>query len=61
MSDFERRELEEKIYCAKCGLLVEETLLLACEHNLCLNCAARNLQREENKKIHKLKVIYGLA
>jgi hypothetical protein len=56
MSEFERKELEDKIFCAKCGSLVEESLLLACEHNLCLNCAARNLKREETKKIHKIKV-----
>ena len=56
MSEFERKELEDKIFCAKCGSLVEESLQLACEHNLCLNCAARNLKREETKKIHKIKV-----
>ncbi len=57
MSDFDRKDLEEKIFCAKCGLLVEETLLLNCEHNLCLTCAAKNLHREEAKKIHRLQVL----
>jgi NMD protein affecting ribosome stability and mRNA decay len=58
MSDYERKDLEEKIFCAKCGSLVEETLLLTCEHNLCLSCAAKNLFTEDNKNIHKYKVNY---
>jgi hypothetical protein len=55
-NNFERKEFEEKIYCAKCGTLIEETLLLTCEHNLCLSCAAKNLFTEESKNIHKYKV-----
>ena len=57
MSDFDRKELEENIFCAKCNSLVDETLLMTCDHNLCLPCATKNLVREENKNIHKVKVI----
>jgi hypothetical protein len=57
MADYERKDLEEKIFCAKCNSLVEETLLLTCEHNLCLPCAARNLFKEEQKNIHKFKTV----
>lgn len=56
MSDYERKEIEEKIFCAKCGSLVEESLLLTCDHNLCLPCSAKNLSKEESKNIHKYKV-----
>lgn len=35
--------------CAQCGLSVEcASLLLACDHNLCLLCAASSLQRPES-------------
>lgn len=54
--NYDRKDLDDKIFCAKCSNLVEETLLLTCEHNLCLPCAAKNLMREENKNIHKYKV-----
>jgi hypothetical protein len=50
MSD---KEMEGKEYCAKCGILTEETLILTCDHDLCLQCAAKNLIREERKGIHK--------
>ncbi len=26
--------------CTKCGTLPEDILMLACNHDLCLNCAA---------------------
>jgi len=35
--------------CAKCGCLPDDILTLTCNHDLCLPCAARNLQREVNK------------
>ncbi len=56
MSDYERKDFETKIFCSKCGLLVEEALLLICDHNLCLTCSSKNLRREESKGIHKFKV-----
>ena len=57
MADYERKELEERIFCAKCNSLVEETLLLTCEHNLCLPCAAKNLSKVDSKNIHKFKTV----
>jgi hypothetical protein len=40
---------EEVVSCAKCTKSPEEILILTCDHNLCLYCAARNLMREEGK------------
>jgi hypothetical protein len=57
MADYDRKDLEEKVFCAKCNSLVEETLLLTCEHNLCVPCAARNLYKEDQKNIHKFKTV----
>ena len=37
----------EEIYCAKCHNQTEETLLLSCDHNLCIHCAADSLSRQE--------------
>jgi len=55
-NNFERKDIDDRIFCAKCGSLVEETLLLTCDHNLCLPCAAKNLTKEESKNVHKYKV-----
>ena len=33
----------DEIYCAKCNSQTDETLLLSCEHNLCIPCAADKL------------------
>ena len=35
---------EEDVSCAKCGKKPEDVLILTCDHNLCLECAALNLQ-----------------
>ena len=34
---------EEDIYCSKCNKKTEQTLMLTCEHNLCLDCAYKIL------------------
>ena len=47
---------EEAFACAKCGTAHEDILILGCDHNLCLLCAAKNLQREEAKSTHKYQV-----
>ena len=38
---------EEDIPCSKCGKRSEQSLVLSCDHNLCINCAAENLVRNE--------------
>ena len=38
---------EEDIPCSRCGKKSEQSLVLSCEHNLCMNCAAENLVRNE--------------
>ena len=40
-------EEEEDIPCSKCGKRSEQSLVLSCEHNLCINCAAENLVHNE--------------
>ena len=39
--------VEEDIPCSRCGKKSEQSLVLSCEHNLCMNCAAENLVRNE--------------
>ena len=34
------------IYCFKCNCKTDQALMLSCEHNLCMNCAAKYLSRE---------------
>ena len=36
--------------CKKCNNLPEDILMLACSHDLCLNCAADRLNFEMKKK-----------
>lgn len=36
--------------CTKCNTLPEDILMLACAHDLCLNCAADRLTFEMKKK-----------
>ena len=38
---------EEDIPCSRCGKKSEQSLVLSCDHNLCINCAADNLVRNE--------------
>lgn len=57
MDKHKSSDYDDKTICAKCGLVVDETLMLTCDHNLCLTCAAKNLSREENKGIHKFQVL----
>lgn len=37
---------EDDVSCAKCGKKPEDVLILTCDHNLCLECAALNLQEQ---------------
>ncbi len=54
----QQNDYDDKTICAKCAQVVEETLMLTCDHNLCLLCAAKNLSREESKGIHKFQVCH---
>ena len=36
----------EDIYCSQCKCKTDQALMLSCEHNLCMNCAAKYLSRE---------------
>ena len=40
------------IYCFKCNCKTDQALMLSCEHNLCMNCAAKDLNdpSQQNKQ-----------
>lgn len=42
-------EEEDDVCCAKCKNRPEDVLILTCDHNLCLNCAASNLAMQQKK------------
>ena len=44
---------EEETYCAKCQGKTDQILTLACDHNLCISCAAENLSRQETSGVSK--------
>ena len=48
---------EEDISCSNCGIKCEQTLLLSCDHNLCMNCAAANLVKNELPGMNKTQYI----
>ena len=48
---------EEDISCSNCGIKCEQTLLLSCDHNLCMNCAANNLVKNELPGMNKTQYI----
>ena len=43
---------EGGVRCAKCGSVPDDILILTCDHNLCLECAALNLDKEQKKGAH---------
>ena len=48
---------EEEIFCSNCGIKCDQSLMLRCNHNLCMNCASENLIRNESEGINKLQYI----
>ena len=48
---------EEEIFCSNCGVKCDQSLMLSCDHNLCMNCAAENLVRNESPGINKTQYI----
>ena len=48
---------EEEICCSNCGIKCEQALLLSCDHNLRMNCAAGNLIRNESPGMSKTQYI----
>ena len=48
---------EDEILCSNCGVRCEQSLMLSCDHNLCMNCAAENLVRNENPGINKTQFV----
>lgn len=53
-----QQEAEENVICcSKCGNTPEDVLILTCDHNLCLSCAAANLRREQEKSKHSFQTV----
>ena len=44
---------EEEEYCSNCGILCEQPLMLYCEHNLCMKCAAETLIHNQSQGLNK--------
>ena len=44
---------EEEEYCSNCGMQCEQPLMLYCEHDLCMKCAAEILNRNKSQGINK--------
>ena len=47
MLDSNQEEDEDDVCCAKCQARPEDVLILTCDHNLCLECAAQNLFEQQ--------------
>ena len=48
---------EEDIYCSKCNNKTEQALMLSCDHNLCLSCASKTLDKQQIKDINTSQYI----
>ena len=48
---------EEEIFFLNCGIKCDQSLMLRCNHNLCMNCAAENLVKNESEGINKIQYI----
>ena len=44
----------EDIFCSQCNCKTDQALMLSCEHNLCMNCAAKYLSKD-NQQIPNIK------
>ena len=49
----ESEVIEDGVMCAACGATPEDVLILTCEHNLCLPCAASNLHTAQKRQKNK--------
>ena len=44
---------EDENYCSNCGIKCEQSLMLYCDHNLCMKCAGENLVRNDSQGLNK--------
>ena len=47
----------EEIFCSNCNIKCDQSLMLRCNHNLCMYCASENLIRNESEGINKSQYI----
>ena len=47
----------ENIFCSKCRCKTDKALMLSCEHNLCMNCAAKYLSHGYQKYLNDKQYI----
>jgi len=50
----------EVVLCAMCQDNPDDILILTCDHNLCLTCAAKNLHEQEQRQRNSFSVILKL-
>ena len=48
---------EDEICCSNCGVKCDQSLMLSCDHHLCMNCAAENLVRNEAPGLNKTQFV----
>ena len=52
---------DEEIYCSKCNSRSSQTLVLVCDHQLCMSCAAENIILQEKPGVNDQFVICDLC
>jgi hypothetical protein len=50
----------EVVLCAMCQDNPDDILILTCEHNLCLTCAAKNLHEQEQRQRNSFSVNFTI-
>ena len=55
-SNIMTHEEEDDVSCAKCDSKPEDVLILTCDHNLCLPCAAQNLHSQQRLQQNTFQV-----
>ena len=52
----------EEIFCSQCNCRTDQALMLSCEHNLCMNCAAKYLSQDNPQlSLNKQYVICSIC
>ena len=47
----------EDIFCSQCNCKTDQALMLSCDHNLCMNCAAKYLSKDNSQLSNKKQYV----
>ena len=47
----------EDIFCSQCNCKTDQALMLSCDHNLCMNCAAKFLSKDNSQLSNKKQYV----